>query len=111
MSTQKSKFGGALAIGKQAIDEEALQPETPSAAPAQAPEPVVPKPALSLYTENELKQVNAGGLKVAFAVRRHWMLQAHLQGVSLASIIKPALIEAFGLPEGFSEDNLSAPSE
>lgn len=110
MSSQKSKFGGALAIGKQAIDEEALQPPVAEVPPTRPPEPVAPEPE-PLYTAGELKQVNAGGLKVAFAVRRHWMLQAHLQGVSLASIIKPTLIEVLGLPEGFTADNLSAPNE
>lgn len=115
--TQKSKFGGALAIGKQAIGKEAASEAAAMAQPSEGntsspiPEPVVPEPQPSLYTDEELKQVNAGGLKVAFAVRRHWMLQAHLKGVSLASIIKPALIEALGLPEGFTVDNLSAPSE
>ena len=122
---QKSKFGGALAIGKQAIGKETAPQESPpsseailqergsaNAAPtAPPPAPVEPEPEPSLYTDKELKQVNAGGLKVAFAVRRLWMLQAHLKGVSLASIIKPALIEELGLPEGFSADNLSAPSE
>ena len=111
MSTQKSKFGGALAIGKQAIDREADSP--PEIVPALPSEQktVESEPAQLLYTDEELKQVNAGGLKVAFAVRRHWMLQAHLKGVSLASIIKPALIESLGLPEGFTAENLSAPSE
>lgn len=110
MSAQKSKFGGALAIGKKAIDEEVdVQTEMTSKSKNHDIEPVKPEP--SLYTDEELKQVNAGGLKVAFAVRRHWMLQAHLKGVSLASIIKPALIEELGLPEGFTADNLSAPNE
>ena len=113
---QKSKFGGALAIGKQAIGKETASQETSASeaviAPTAPPQaPAEPEPEPSLYTDEELKQVNAGGLKVAFAVRRHWMLQAHLKGVSLASIIKPALIEELGLPEGFSSDNLSAPSE
>jgi len=108
--TQKSKFGGALAIGKQAMAKDAdTPPMIPQ--PAVAPEPEAPPEKEPLYTAKELKQVNAGGLKVAFAVRRHWMLQAHLQGVSLASIIKPALIEKLGLPEGFTANNLSAPSE
>lgn len=111
MSLQKSKFGGALAIGKQALDREtASQPESVLVPPAAEPETATPGPVL-LYTDKELKQVNAGGLKVAFAVRRHWMLQAHLKGVSLASIIKPALIAELGLPEGFTDENLSAPSE
>lgn len=111
MSTQQqSKFGGALAIGKKAIGQEA-QADARQETPAPVPEPVKPEPAPSLYTDDELKQVNAGGLKVAFAVRKHWMLQAHLKGVSLASIIKPALIETLGLPEGFTADNLSAPGE
>lgn len=112
--TQKSKFGGALAIGKKAIGKEpaseTVGPSEESVAPTMLA-PAKPEPKSSLYTDKELKQVNAGGLKVAFAVRRHWMLQAHLKGVSLASIIKPALIEALGLPEGFTADNLSAPSE
>ncbi len=111
MSTQqKSKFGGALAIGKKAIGQEA-QADAGQEALSPVPEPVDPEPTPSLYTDDELKQVNAGGLKVAFAVRRHWMLQAHLKGVSLASIIKPTLIETLGLPEGFTADNLSAPGE
>lgn len=111
MSTQqKSKFGGALAIGKKAIGQE-VQAEEVQKAPALVPESVDSEPTPSMYTDDELKQVNAGGLKVAFAVRRHWMLQAHLKGVSLASIIKPTLIETLGLPEGFTADNLSAPSE
>ena len=117
--TQKSKFGGALAIGKKAIGKEvqadasasdvALSP--PAAEPVSVPAPAEPEPQPSLYTDEELKQVNAGGLKVAKAVRNHWMLQAHVKGVSVASIIKPALIAELGLPEGFTADNLSAPSE
>lgn len=110
--TQKSKFGGALAIGKQAMAKDADTPPAISqAVAAPEPEPEAPPEKEPLYTAKELKQVNAGGLKVAFAVRRHWMLQAHLQGVSLASIIKPALIDKLGLPEGFTANNLSAPSE
>lgn len=103
---QQSKFGGALSIGKQAIAQEAS--DRSDVAPA-APEP--PPKQEPLYSDDELKQVNAGGLKVALAVRKHWMLQAHVEGVSLASLIKPVLIEKLGLPEGFTPDNLSAPSE
>ena len=117
--TQKSKFGGALAIGKKAIGKEvqadASAPSSPAAepvpVPAPPPAPAEPEPQPSLYTDEELKQVNAGGLKVAKAVRNHWMLQAHVKGVSVASIIKPALIAELGLPEGFTADNLSAPNE
>lgn len=121
--TQKSKFGGALAIGKKAIGKEVqsdaiasdVAPSPPAAepvsVPAPPPAPAEPEPKPSLYTDEELKQVNAGGLKVAKAVRNHWMLQAHVKGVSVASIIKPALIAELGLPEGFTADNLSAPNE
>lgn len=113
---QKSKFGGALAIGKQAIGKETALQETPASEAATTPAapppaPIEPEPESPLYTDEELKQVNAGGLKVAKAVRNHWMLQAHVKGVSVASIIKPALIAELGLPEGFTADNLSAPSE
>lgn len=122
--TQKSKFGGALAIGKKAIGKEVQAeamaqpskgnaPSSPAAEPVSvpAPPPAPAEPEPPLYTDEELKQVNAGGLKVAKAVRNHWMLQAHVKGVSVASIIKPALIAELGLPEGFTADNLSAPNE
>lgn len=103
---QKSKFGGALAIGKQAmakdadtppvIPQPAIAPSSPAAepvsVPAPPPAPAEPEPQPSLYTDEELKQVNAGGLKVAKAVRNHWMLQAHVKGVSVASIDRKSVV-------------------
>jgi len=111
--TQKSKFGGALSIGKKAIAKEAdaqaaILEERGS---ANISEPKIPSQKEPLYTTEDLKQVNAGGLKVAKAVRTHWMFQAHVKGVSLASLIKPALIDQLGLPEGFTPNNLSVPDE
>ena len=107
--TQKSKFGGALSIGKKAIAKEA--DAQAAILEERGSEPEIPPQQEPLYTTEDLKQVNAGGLKVAKAVRAHWMLQAHVKGVSLASLIKPVLIEQLGLPEGFTSDNLSAPDK
>ena len=109
--TQKSKFGGALALGKKAIAQEAKAEAANTPAVAPAPEPVAPPEPEPLYSADDLKQVNAGGLKVAKAIRHHWRLQAHIKGVSIASLIKAVLIEELGLPEGFTADNLSSPSE
>ena len=109
--TQKSKFGGALSIGKKAIAKEQAAVPRIETAPAPIPEPVAPPEPEPLYSAEELKQVNAGGLKVAKAIRHHWRLQAHIKGVSIASLIKAVLIEELGLPEGFTADNLSSPSE
>ena len=86
------------------------RPETISQEPEtrnQKPNPAKPElEGTSGYSESDMESVNVAGFKVPYVVREHWKAECRKKRVKLSPILKSFLVDEFGLPPGFSLEDL-----
>ena len=92
------------------LENEDHRPETISQEPEtrnQKPEPTKPElEGTSGYSESDMEPVNVAGFKVPYVVREHWKIECRKKKVKLSPILKSFLVQQFGLPPGFSLEDL-----
>lgn len=58
------------------------------------------------YSESDMEAVNVAGFKVPYVVREHWKKGCREKRVKLSPMLKRILADEFGLPPGFTLDDL-----
>lgn len=58
------------------------------------------------YSESDMELVNVAGFKVPYVVREYWKAECRKQRVKLSPTLKSFLTKEFGLPPGFSLEDL-----
>ena len=105
---QGGRYGALIKQAKQAQPEDQVsgQPENQIKNPPDMTAPQEPDSQTSGQPENqknsqlglEEKQVNLC-VKVPESLRRHWAIQAKIQGVTMTAVMVEALTERFGKPD------------
>lgn len=62
--------------------------------------------SLEAYSKDDLEPVNVAGFKVPYVVREHWKAECRKKRVKLSPLLKAYLVDEFGLPPGFTLDDL-----
>ena len=82
-----------LEVGSQDAGGQVTKPQTEAGSTSQ-------------YNESDMELVNVAGFKVPYVVREHWKAECRKKRVKLSPMLKSFLTEEFGLPPGFSLEDL-----